>query len=109
MPHTEWQPSLTRAELRHWLALRRVSDGRVTRVGTRWLNCGAPVPEFITTLTELCEHELVTLADPDSAGVAQVTVTDTGADRFEQLCQQALGISAEQFMAFRWVPNSPGP
>lgn len=68
---------------------------------------GAPVPDFVTTaLTRLCDRGLVALANPQS-GVARARATNAGADRFEQLCRQALGISAAQFMAFRWVPPHP--
>jgi hypothetical protein len=34
---------LSGAGLYHWIALRRVSGGRVARLGVRWLQSGRPV------------------------------------------------------------------
>ncbi len=95
------RPSMTGADLYHWVAMRRVSDGGVTKLGDRWLDRGRPVPDFVTdALNELFERALVALADSESGNMPRAALTDTGATRFEWLCQIALGMSAAQFMAF---------
>ena len=99
--YPEQGPSLTGADLYHWVALRRVSNGGITKLGERWLDHGAPVPGYLTAaLTELSELALVTLVHPASGGASRVVLTAAGTDRFEQFCQVALGLSAAQFMAF---------
>jgi hypothetical protein len=87
--------SLTGADLYHWIALRRVFDGEVTRVDGCWQDHGHLVPGYITdALNELLRGGLVTLADPDltAENIATAVLTDAGVARFEQLCQTALGL-----------------
>jgi hypothetical protein len=91
--------SLTGTDLYHWIALRRVFDGEVTRLGDCWRDHGHPVPGYVTdSLDELLRGGLVMLADPDSTAenVAPAALTNTGIARFEQLCQTALGSPAAQ-------------
>jgi hypothetical protein len=80
---------LAGADLYDWMALRRVSEGGVTRMGDRWLDSGHRVPGYVANaLTELLQRTLVTLADPDPGGMRRSALTDSGAARYERLCQQ---------------------
>jgi hypothetical protein len=104
---SEPSTTLTGTDLYHWIALRRVSNGGVTKLGNRWRDHGHLIPDYVTNaLTELHEGALVTLADPHPGGMARAALTDAGTARFEQL---ALGISAAQFMAaVSWADNITG-
>jgi hypothetical protein len=104
------EESLTGADLYHWLALRRVSAGGVTKLGDRWRDHGHRVPDYVTdALTALRQDGLVTLTDPHPGGMARAALTDAGTARFEQLRQLALGISAAQSTAtLRWADNITG-
>lgn len=54
------------------LALRRVSRGRVAKLGDHWLDGGRPVPCFLPeALDELSEAGLLGLADPDPDNAGQ--------------------------------------
>jgi hypothetical protein len=91
--------SLTGIDLHHWIALRRVFDGEVTKLDDCWRDHGHPVPGYVTdSLNQLLMGELVTLADPDPAAenIAPAALTNAGVARFEQLCQRALGRPAAQ-------------
>ena len=91
--------SLTGTDLHHWIALRRVFDGEVTRLDGCWRDHGHLVPAYVTeALNELVRGGLVTLTDPDSTteNIAAATLTNAGTARFEQLCQTALGFPAAQ-------------
>lgn len=91
--------SLTGTDLYHWIALRRVFDGEVTRLDGCWWDHGHLVPGYVTgALNELLTGGLVTLADPDpTAGkISAAALTNVGTARFEQLCQTALGLTAAQ-------------
>jgi hypothetical protein len=91
--------SLTGTDLHHWIALRRVFDGEVTRLDDCWRDHGHSVPGYVTdSLNELLMGELVTLANPDptAENIAPVELTKAGTARFEQLCQTALGSPAAQ-------------
>ena len=91
--------SLTGTDLYHWIALRRVFDGEVTRLDGCWRDHGHVVPGYVTdALNELLTAGLVTVAGPDpSVGkIASAVLTNAGTARFEQLCQTALGLSAVQ-------------
>jgi hypothetical protein len=91
--------SLTGTDLHHWIALRRVFDGEVTRLDDCWRDHGHPVPGYVTdSLNELLTGGLVTLADADPTAekIAPAELTNTGTVRFEQLCQTALGLPAAQ-------------
>lgn len=87
-------PAMTRAplvgtDLYDWIALRRVSDGGIARMGDCWFDGGRRVPCYVTdTLAGQCEAGLVTLADPDEWGLARAALTGTGTTRYEQLCRQ---------------------
>jgi len=92
--------SLTGTDLHHWIALRRVFDGEVTRLDDCWQDHGHPVPGYVTdSLNELLTGGLVTLADPDptAENIAAAVLTNAGTARFEQLCQTALGSPTAQF------------
>ncbi|MGH3939484.1 MAG: hypothetical protein ACRDTG_12815 [Pseudonocardiaceae bacterium] len=83
-------PSRTLAgtELREWMALRRVSEGAVTKLGTHWLDHGRPVPCFLPdTLNDLTHTGLITLTDPDPllGGRHRATITPTGHTHYRQL------------------------
>jgi hypothetical protein len=86
--------SLTGIDLHHWIALRRVFDGEVTKLDDCWRDHGHRVPGYVTdSLNELLTGGLVTLAHPDptAENIASAALTTTGTARFEQLCQRALG------------------
>jgi hypothetical protein len=92
--------SLTGTDLYHWIALRRVHDGEVTRLGDRWRDRGYLVPGYVTdALDELLAGRLVMLADPDpmAEGMARAALTNAGTARLELLCQTAMGVPAAQF------------
>lgn len=80
--------------------LRRVSDGGVTTFGGWWLDGGHRVPGYVSdALTRLRASRLLALGDPAPWGMARAALTDAGTARFEQLRQQALGVSADQLTA----------
>jgi hypothetical protein len=84
--------SLTETDLHHWIALRRVFDGEVTRLDDCWRDHGHPVPGYVTdSLNELLRGGLLTLAGPDptAENIAPAALTNAGIARFEQLCQTA--------------------
>lgn len=89
---------LTGTDLYHWITLRRVNDGGVTRLGDdRWRDDGRRVPGYVTdALNDLLTGGLVTLADPypdpRAEGMARAALTDAGTTRFEQHCQIGLGM-----------------
>ncbi len=86
--------SLTGIDLHHWIALRRVFDGEVTKLDDCWRDHGHLVPGYVTdSLNQLLTGELVTLADPDptAENIAAAALTNAGVARFEQLCQKAMG------------------
>lgn len=87
--------SLTGTDLNHWIALRRVLDGEVTRLDGCWRDHGHLVPGYVTeALDELLADGLVTLADPDPVADSRAlaALTNTGIARFEQLCRTALAV-----------------
>jgi hypothetical protein len=91
--------SLTGTDLYHWIALRRVFDGEVTRLDGCWRDHGHLIPGYVAdALNELLTGGLVTRADPDptAANTTSVALTNAGTARFEQLCQTALGLPAAQ-------------
>lgn len=80
---------LSGADLYDWMALRRVSGGDVARVGGGWLDGGHRVPGYVAhALTELLAGGLVVLVDRDPYGMRRGALTDSGAARYEWLCQQ---------------------
>lgn len=86
---------MTGANLYHWIALRRVLDGEVTRLNDCWRDHRHVVPGYVTNaLNELLMGGLVMLADPDpmTGGMAIAALTSAGIARFEQLCRIALGV-----------------
>ncbi|MGH3872568.1 MAG: hypothetical protein ACRDSR_13855 [Pseudonocardiaceae bacterium] len=81
--------ALSGADLHDWIALRRVTDGGIARTGGCWLDGGHRVPGYVTgALTESLAGGLVALADQDPYGMRRATLTDSGAARYEWLCQQ---------------------
>lgn len=96
--------SLTGTDLYHWIALRRVFDGEVTRLDACWRDHGHLVPPYVTeALNKLLTGGLVTLSDPDptAENIAAAALTNAGTARFEQLCQTALGFPATQCTILR--------
>lgn len=80
---------LTGGDLYDWIALRRVSDGGIARVGTHWLDSGRRIPGYVTdTLTALCGDARVALAELDGWGMQRAVLTGAGTLRYHQLCQQ---------------------
>lgn len=108
---------LSGVDVYDWIALRRVDDGGVARLGEWWLDWGHQVPGYVTdALTELCRRELVVLRDLDPAAgcMARAALTDAGTIRYEQLRRQrqtALQMSALQLgTSSAWpAADSPGP
>ncbi|MGH3778319.1 MAG: hypothetical protein ACRDRR_21690 [Pseudonocardiaceae bacterium] len=83
-----WAP-LTGADLYDWIALRRVSSGGMAKLGDRWLDSGHRIPGYVTeALAVLCGDGLVTMADPEPGRMARPALTDVGAARYQQLCEQ---------------------
>lgn len=80
-------------EVHERIALRRVHEGHVRRVGGwRYLTRGAPVPSYLPpALDTLIERGLAELADPDpNMGNAQrLSLTPLGIERFNALCGHA--------------------
>lgn len=80
---------LSGADLHDWMVLRRVTGGGVTQAGGCWLESGHRVPGYIAdALTGLLAGGLVTLADQDPYGLQRSALTDSGAARYECLCQR---------------------
>ena len=87
---------LTGINLPHWIAMRRVLDGEVTKLNGSWRHHGHLVPGYVTdALDESLMGGLVTLADPHLMldGEALAVLTNSGIARFEQLCRTALGVA----------------
>ncbi|MGH3914768.1 MAG: hypothetical protein ACRDTC_15370 [Pseudonocardiaceae bacterium] len=83
--------ALTGTALREWMALRRVGEGAVTKLGTHWLDHGRPVPCFLPdTLNDLTHTGLITLTDPDPllGGRHRATITPAGHTHYRQLCAE---------------------
>jgi hypothetical protein len=83
---------LTGTDLFHWIALRRVFDGEVTRLSGRWHDHGHRVPGYVTgALDELLADGLVMATDPGPMAQSAVpaALTDAGTARFKQLCETA--------------------
>jgi hypothetical protein len=80
------RPQLTGADLYHWMALRRVSDGGIAKVNDHWLERGRRIPGYIAdALTALCDTGVVALAELDVWNMRRAALTATGAARYEQL------------------------
>jgi hypothetical protein len=90
--------SLTGTDLPHWIALRRVFDGELSRLDVAGGTMATLYRNITDALNELLTGGLVTLTDPDpTAGkIALAALTNAGTARFEQLCQTALGFPAAQ-------------
>ena len=89
---------LTGINLPHWIAMRRVLDGEVTKLNGSWRHHGHLVPGYVTdALDESLMGGLVTLADPHLMldGEALAVLTNSGIARFEQLCRTALGVPGD--------------
>ncbi|MGH3888188.1 MAG: hypothetical protein ACRDSZ_16760 [Pseudonocardiaceae bacterium] len=94
---------LAGADLFDWIALRRVSDGGVTRLCGCWLDRGRRAPGHVAgTLSELLAARLIALADQEPGGTRRSTLTDSGSARYERLVQQrqaAMQVPAPRFAA----------
>jgi len=87
---------LTGINLPHWIAMRRVLDGEVTKLNGSWRHHGHLVPGYVTdALDESLMGGLVTLVVPHLMldGEALAVSTNSGIARFEQLCRTALGVA----------------
>lgn len=83
------QIPLIAANLTAWLALRRVNEGGVALLDGSYYHHGRPVPHYLNAaLTDLIDAGRLTLAeaDPDSAGMRKVTLTDVGRKLYATLC-----------------------
>jgi len=102
---------MTLEDLHERIALRRVHEGHVRRVGGwRYLTRGAPVPSYLPpALTTLMERGLAELADPDPhVGNAQLlSLTPLGIERFNALCGQS-GTVTSPSTTFRRGEGRPG-
>ncbi|MGQ0717525.1 MAG: hypothetical protein ACT4NP_09465 [Pseudonocardiales bacterium] len=79
---------LAGADLYDWMALRRVSEGGIAKMGDCWLESGHRVPGYVaSSLTELVAGGLVALADQDPYGLRRSALTDAGTVRYEGLRQ----------------------
>lgn len=69
-----------------WLALRRVQRGGVTRTSGGYLDHGSPRADYLTTtLEQLTDAGLITLADPDPTGLSSTSLPPTGFTRLTEL------------------------
>lgn len=69
-----------------WLALRRVHEGGVTRLGDRFFNEGRPVADYLAAaFDELIRCELLALGRATPSGQQQVCVTHAGQARYAEL------------------------
>lgn len=74
------------ADLLAWITLSRVDQGKVTKQGDSYLDGGAPLPPaLVVPITTLLTGGSLAVADSDLAGWRQVTVTEAGQARYEQL------------------------
>jgi hypothetical protein len=105
---------LAGAEVYEWVALRRVSGGGVTKVGHRWLESDHQIPGYLAgALATLLASGLVRLVNPNqnAGGAARAVLTNTGAERYAQLCQSALQMPAAQLLTLcqRFLDDDPDP
>jgi hypothetical protein len=87
---------LTGINLPHWIAMRRVLDGEVTKLNGSWRHHGHLVPGYVTdALDESLMGGLVTLADPHLMldGEALAVLTNSGIARFETVVPNSTGCS----------------
>ena len=69
-----------------WLALRRVHEGGVTRLGDRFFNHGRPVADYLATaFDDLIGCELLALGRATQNGQQPVCVTHSGQVRYAEL------------------------
>ncbi|MGH3938387.1 MAG: hypothetical protein ACRDTG_07080, partial [Pseudonocardiaceae bacterium] len=78
---------LTGTELLDWLALRRVCEGGVAMLGSRYLDRGRRVPCFLPkAFRRLADAELTELLESSSAGgLRRVVITSRGRARYQEL------------------------
>lgn len=73
-------------EAMEWLALHRVHEGGVARLGGIYFNHGRPVSGALAAeFGRLIDSGLLALARPDLRGREQVCVTHTGQIRYTSL------------------------
>jgi hypothetical protein len=69
-----------------WVALSRVNDGGVTRLGDDYLDHGSLTPDYLAgAFAELLDTGSLAVADPDLGAPRRVTITDAGHIRYAQL------------------------
>jgi hypothetical protein len=75
-----------------WVALSRVNDGGVTRLGDDYLDHGSPTPDYLAgAFAELFDTGSLAVADPDLGAPRRVTITAAGYLRYAQLRGTAAG------------------
>jgi hypothetical protein len=80
---------LSGADLYDWIALRRVNDGGVAKMGDRWFDGGRPVPGYVAdALTALRDKRLLVLAEVDVWCMQRAALTDAGTVRYKRLCEK---------------------
>lgn len=78
---------LTGVDLYDWIALRRVSEGGIARMGDHWFDSGFRVPCYVTdALTALHGSDLVALIDVDGWCMQRAALTEAGKVRYAELC-----------------------
>jgi hypothetical protein len=78
------------AVLLAWITLSRVADGHVTTQDGHYLDGDIPLPPYLAaSVPTLFTEGSLTLADLDSAGWQQLTLTDAGQIRYEELRRRA--------------------
>ncbi|MFN2495136.1 MAG: hypothetical protein ABR608_04410 [Pseudonocardiaceae bacterium] len=69
-----------------WLALRRVHEGGVTKLGGGYLHYGQPLADYLgAALDELLRTEHLALGRPTPSRQQQVCVTHAGQVRYAEL------------------------
>lgn len=73
-----------------WLGLRRVNCGVVARFEGRYYDAGQPIPGclFEELFTILLERGLLEVADPDTDGMARVSLSEPGRAEYRALCRR---------------------
>ncbi|MGH3906151.1 MAG: hypothetical protein ACRDTE_18510 [Pseudonocardiaceae bacterium] len=73
-----------------WLGLRRVNCGAVARFEGVYYDAGQPIPGCLyeELFTVLLERGLLEVADPDTEGMARVSLSEAGRPEYRALCQR---------------------
>ncbi|MGH4012806.1 MAG: hypothetical protein ACRDSL_02470 [Pseudonocardiaceae bacterium] len=78
---------LAGTDLTRWIALRRADEGGVALLEGSYYHHGRAVPHYLNApFAGLLDGGMLTLADPDAAGMRAVTLTEEGRTLYAVLC-----------------------